>query len=315
MLKALILCSLSWPLVAQEALPTENQPATPPGGSEQVFAAPTAFTPRDWNWSRATLGVDYSYVGAGRAQYQGVKLSSSDAHAVNASLAGAIALNEKWFVPIGLHSGNFFLDPVGGAPVPDDIHTLRLMAGLGYRINEQWSIAASVGPEFYRLDNMDTSDIGVAGTVQAVWRWRRDVTFAFGLGINPDSDVPVLPAAGVRWAIRTNLLLNLMFPRPVLLYRAAPRLNLFAGADIKFAVFRAEKDFGTELAQPQYNNALGTYHDFHLGAGAEYEVARRLFLSIEGGCSVGRELDYRRIGQTVKFDPGAYGQVGLKYRF
>ena len=41
-----------------------------------------------------------------------------------------------------------------------------------------------------------------------------------------------------------------MFPRPVLIYRAAPKLSLFAGADIKFAVFRAAEDQGNEIGKP-----------------------------------------------------------------
>jgi hypothetical protein len=106
-----------------------------------------------------------------------------------------------------------------------------------------------------------------------------------------------------------------MFPRPVLIYRVAPRVALFAGGDFKFAVFRADKNTGDAIGQPSFNNALGTYHDFHLGAGLEYEIVRRLFLSAEGGYSVGREIDYRRIGQTVKFDPSPYCQAGVKYRF
>jgi hypothetical protein len=60
---------------------------------------------------------------------------------------------------------------------------------------------------------------------------------------------------------------------------------------------------------------LGTYHDFHLGAGVEYALLPGLSLSAEGGYSVGREIDYKRIGQTVAFDPAPYGQVGVKYRF
>ena len=42
---------------------------------------------------------------------------------------------------------------------------------------------------------------------------------------------------------------------------------------------------------------------------------RGFSLSVEGGYSVGREIDYKNIGQTVTFDPAPYVQAGLKYRF
>jgi opacity protein-like surface antigen len=309
-----LLSLLNSALWAQETPPGEVPLPTPAGGSQEDFAAPTAFIPSEGR-SRATFSVDYSYVGPGQAKFQGAGLGNSEAQSVNASLAGAVALNEKWFVPLGISSANFFLDSVAGAPIPEEIHTLRLLGGLGYHLNDQWSIAASMGPALYRLSDMDAGTWGVAGMIHALWRLGPDLTLAFGIGFNPDMDVPVLPAAGLRWNIRTNLTLNLMFPRPVLIYRAAPKLSFFAGADIKFAVFRAAEDQGNEIGQTRYNNALGTYRDFHLGAGVEYRIVRGLSLSVEGGYSVGRELDYKRIGQTVTFDPAPYAQAGLKYRF
>jgi hypothetical protein len=300
---------------AQDSQPSESQPPTPAGGSQQDFATAIAFTPREGNRSRTIFSVDYSYVGAGQAKFQGTKQGNSEAQSLNASFAGAVPLNEKWFLPLGLSSANFFLDSVAGTPMPGQIHTLRLTAGLGYRPNERWSISASLGPGLYRLSDLETSDVGLGGMIHAIYRMRPSLTLAFGIGFNPDSDVPVLPAAGARWSIRTNLVLNLMFPRPVLIYRVAPKLNLFAGGDIKFAVFRAEHDQGDKLGQPRYNHALGTYRDFHLGVGVECQIVRGLSLSVEGGYSVGRQIDYKRIDQTVTFDPGPYAQAGLKYRF
>ncbi len=306
--------ALNCALCAQEAPPEGNQAPTLAGGSQEGFASPTSFVPRD-GAPRVIFSVDGSYVGAGQAKFEGAKLGNSDAEMVGASLAGAVPINERWFVPLGVSSANIFLEPVPGTPIPSEIHTLRLFSGLGYKVNDQWTVGGSVGPDFYKIGDVTTSGIGVAGTVHAIWQVRGDLTVAFGVAIVPDLDIPVLPAAGVRWDIRTNLTLNLMFPRPIIIYRAAPRLNFFAGADFKFALFRADNDQGTRIGQPSYNNGLGTYRDIHLGAGVEYRIARGLWASAEGGYSVAREIDYKRIGQTIDFDPGPYVQAGLKYRF
>ena len=99
-------------MTAQETLPGQNPPSIPAGGSQEDFAAPTAFIPRE-GISRATFSVDYSYVGSGQAKFQGANLGNSEGQSVNASLAGAVALNDKWFVPLGISSANFFLDSVG----------------------------------------------------------------------------------------------------------------------------------------------------------------------------------------------------------
>ena len=62
----------------------------------------------------------------------------------------------------------------------------------------------------------------------------------------------------------------------------------------------------------QFNNGIATYRDFLLGAGAEYRICHGLSLSLKGGYSFGRELDYQRIDQTVKFGSSPFVQVGLK---
>jgi hypothetical protein len=107
-------------------------------------------------------------------------------------------LNEQWFVPFGLGSRNLFLGAVAGAPIPDQIDTLGFNTGLGYRFNDQWTLVGSLGPRFYRLDSLDSSDIGIGGMVRATYEWKPNLTLALGLAFEPDRDVPVLPAAGVR---------------------------------------------------------------------------------------------------------------------
>lgn len=306
---------MSFALLAQDGPTASERPLAPPGGSTQDSPSATSYTPRFGNFSRLVAGVDYSYVGGGAAKFEGAKSGNSDAQAVNVVVAGAIPISEQWFIPVGLGAGNFFLDSVSGVPFPDEIHTLRLHTGLGYRIDEDWTVMATLGPAIYRLDHIDSSDFGLSGMFGATYRMRPNLLLAFGLGINPDSSIPVLPAAGARWDIKTNLTLNLMFPRPALLYRAAPRLSLFAGADVKITVFRADSDQGTRIGQPQFNNALGTYRDFHLGAGAEYELVHGMCFSCEGGYSVGRAIDYKRLNETIDFDPAPYVQAGVRFAF
>jgi hypothetical protein len=262
----------------------------------------------------ASVTADYSAVAARAVTFNGAS-GKSGAQSANATITAAVPLNEQWFVPVGLGSRNLFLGTVAGAPIPDRIDTLGLNAGLGYHINDEWTLVAGLGPRFYRLDALTSQDVGVAGAVRATYRWKPNLTVAVGLSVEPDRDVPVLPAAGLRWEIQTNLTLSLMFPRSGLDYRVTPRLNLFVGGDGIFTVFRAANNLGDKIGQPQYNNGLGTYRDFRLGVGAEYRLIRGLSASVEGGYSFAREIDYPRIGQTVKFGSAPFIEAGLRWRF
>lgn len=287
-------------------------------------ASSSAFQMNDLNSPSGTLvrtnhwrigaSLDYSYVAAGGVSFQGVT-GNSDAQYFNASLNGEIPLNDKWFVPLGIGSRNLFLGTISGAPIPDQINTLNLNAGVGFCLDEQWTFIGSVGPQLYRLDGVDGDDVGIGGALRATWKWKPNLTLTFGVGFNPANDIPVLPVAGLRWDIRTNLTLNLILPRPALIYRVNKRLDLFAGASGNFAVFRADANLGDKIGQPAFNNALGTYRDFHIGAGMDFRLHRGISINVEGGYSLGREIDYSRINQTVSFNNAPYFQIAAKWRF
>jgi hypothetical protein len=84
-----------------------------------------------------------------------VENSNSDAQSFNANITAEIPVNDQWFVPVGIGSCNLFLGTIAGAPIPDQIDTLGFDVGVGYRFNEQWTLADSVGPRFYRLDGLN----------------------------------------------------------------------------------------------------------------------------------------------------------------
>jgi opacity protein-like surface antigen len=216
---------------------------------------------------------------------------------------------------MGLTLRNFFLGSVPRAPIPNQIYTLAVNAGLGYHLNDQWTIGAAVGPRLYRLESMDGSGLGIGHCLWAAYQWTPNVKLAIAVAVDPSRDVPVLPAGGLRWEIQTNLTLKLMFPKSGLDCQVNSRLSLRASFVANYAVFRADDDLGAKIDMPQYNDGLGTYRDFLAGVGAEYKIARGISAAIKAGYSFDRQLDYQNIGQKVKFDSSPFFQVGLKYRF
>ena len=122
-----------------------NQPTCLSGGAND--ADWTAFHSKEW---RMGLSADYSSVAAGGVDFKGVK-GNSGAQSATAYLTAEVPVNDAWFVPLGFISRDFFLGTVAGAPIPAQIETLGLEAGLGCRLNDQWTVAATAGPRLYRL--------------------------------------------------------------------------------------------------------------------------------------------------------------------
>lgn len=263
---------------------------------------------------KVDVQTDASFVKGGDVSYRNFK-GNSDVQSFNFGATAEIPTSDRWFVPIAVRSANQWLETVEGVPIPNHINTLNFGVGLGYHLDEQWTVAGSVGPSIYRFSDIQSDDIGFQGVVWTTYKWRPDVTFVFGLAVQPDSEIPALPLAGVRWDIRPDLTLNLMFPRPALTYQVDSRWSVFVAGGGEFNTFRTESGFGNEIGQSRYSNALGTYRDFHLGAGAEYRLPCGPSIRIETGYSFGRQIDYTDISQTIKFENAPYVQASLKWRF
>ena len=300
---ALLTCSIA----AQTNQPTAS-------GTSGGFKTDSLWGSAATNRLRLGAFVDYTYVAPADVDYSGTK-GRSGSESITVGVSGEIPLNAHWYVPLGINSENVWLRSVIGVPVPDQINVLRFNTGVGVRFEEKWTVTASVGPMLYTLDDIKSDDWGIMGTAGVVYRAKPNLTLIGGFVVNPDSEIPVFPGLGARWDIRTNLTLNLIFPRPGVIYRPMPKLSLFVGGGVSGATFRTDDAMGSKSGLPRFNRALATYWDFRLGVGAEYEIIKRLSVSLEGGYSLGRRIHYTDLDETVKFDPSPYFQAGLRYRF
>ena len=277
------------------------------------FIGPNAFpTNIDSGWETM---LNSSYTAPSAAKFQGTRLGNSDAFDVNIGVGKKFTLNDKWFLQLDFGSDNLFLDTVAGAPIPDAVHTMRFGAGIGYHLNDKWTVTGMVNPTLYSFDDIQCSDVGISGGLLAFYRANSKLTWSFGIMVAPDSDLPVLPMAGVNWMINNQFTLQMMFPKPRLLYQINRQLTLYAGLDMVGTTFRTSDNFGTKIGMTEYNDALATYRDVRLGLGVGYHIISELNAELEAGASVYRQIDYTKLDQQVKFNPSAYVRFALNYRF
>jgi hypothetical protein len=258
-----------------------------------------------------------SYTAPSTAKFNGINSAKdSDAYAFDLSIGHKITLNTSWSLLFELTSENIYLNAVPSAPIPDGIHTFRLTTGIEYKLSEKWTVTGLFGPSLYRLEDVDINDVGLFGGLLTAYRYNATLTLSLGLIVSPNSSLsPVLPVGGLDWKINQKLELQLMFPKPRLLYQVIPKWTVFAGADVTGATFRTTKDFGMDSGFRRYGNALADYRDIRAGIGTGYQINRGIRLEVEGGFSVYRQLDYIDLNKTVKFDPSPYVTISLKSYF
>ena len=93
----------------------------------------------------------------------------------------------------------------------------------------------------------------------------------------------VLPGGGIRWKFAPQWTLNAVAPTPRLEYEPNSNLLLFAGADVRIANHRVEKNFGTLRGNPALNHASITYEELRVGAGLDWKLSTAIKLTLEGG--------------------------------
>lgn len=282
-----------------------------PNNAAPVRSEPAAPAAR----TRLDASLNASYTAPGDAKFGGVKHDDSDAAVISLAIRASQTLNDAWRWNHALRSENIFLDEISALPIPERIHTLGLNTGPTYRLNDQWTVGGTMGALLYRFEDIDTDTFGVVATAFALYRQNEKLRWNFGFSFNPDSDLKVFPAAGVQWLIDPDWTLDLGIPRTRLTYKLNPAWQLHTGLDMVGTTFRANQDFDTGANVSGYNNALATYRDLRVGAGASFNVNRGLTLDVEAGASVYRRLDYTRRDRELRFTPSPYIRAGASARF
>jgi hypothetical protein len=258
---------------------------------------------------------DYSFVNRSNVA-DGAAKGSSGAQTIDLEIETEIPVNDRWSIPMDFQTANIFLGSVAGIAIPENIDTVHFATGLAYQFDSQWSLAATAGPTIYRFDDVSIEDLGIAGELRIAYRVNPDLEFFLGAAYEADGRYPVLPVAGMKWKVNDHILLDLRIARLEADYLADERLSFFIDENNDYEVFRANSHLGNEIGTPSFNNGLGTYEDFHGGAGLRYQFNPGLSLSAEAGCSFGRNIEYDRIDyHSIYFNASPYAQVIAKWYF
>lgn len=259
--------------------------------------------------------MEGSSVLSSEADYRNQKHGGSAASSLALGWNGHLPLDEHWVVPLDVMAQNISFGELADTPVPDSIHTLSLSTGLAYQASEDLMLMGRFGGTVYRTSGLGAKDIGLSAGLMGMWRYSPALTYVFGLMVNPDSDRRALPMIGVNWDINEQLRLSLMLPQPRLTYQPNKDWSFHVGAKMNGATFRTSETLGTRLGDTRYNGVLGSYSDIRVGAGLGHAFTPALSVEAEAGVSVSREIRYQRMGEAVRFGPGPYLSLGVKYGF
>jgi hypothetical protein len=224
-----------------------------------------------------------------------------------------VAASERYSYDLGVDYERWgFSGNTGAVPVPDQLQSVSLVLGNRWRFAEAWTLQLSVRPGLYSdFDDVSGQDVHVPGLALVSYELNPEWTLLFGVNVHAGREIPVLPAVGAVWRPDTNWTANLVLPRADVTRRLDENWSAFVGFDLVGGAYTVGERFGTAHGAPLLDGERLTYREIRLGAGARYQLGRRLRVELEGGWAVDRRFVYDRLDLEFEGDAAPYVRLGI----
>ena len=143
----------------------------------------------------------------------------------------------------------------------------------------------------------------------------KDELYTHRLRIDAKSQLPVMPALGVRWQMDESWTLNLQLPQPRLEYGINDQQLVYLGAGIKAGTFVVSEHFGNDHGNPRLNGATVDYTELRLGPGYSWKVFPTTTIEAETGFIALRTWDFFDQNVLLHSRPAPYLQIACHVRF
>ena len=263
-----------------------------------------------------SVSIGYSYSSREDLSYGG-RVGDVAVQRFDFSLSGRRPWNDTVSLVYGFAYADNQLDHSAGVSLPDNLRELSLNLGLTQKLSATWSWSAFVRPGFYGdFEDIDGDSFNAPLLAFAQYAPRRELVWIFGLSVNPFSDHPVMPVAGVRWQFAPEWTFNLGFPQAGFSYRANHQLTLRAGVSFQGGSFRITNNLG--VPAPGIDRLANTFLDYRevrAGLGADLKLAEKWSLALDAGVVTDRKFDYFDRNYSLNGAAGWYGTLFLRTSF
>ena len=199
---------------------------------------------------------------------------------------------------------------------PDTLQQANAILGLDYQLGEQWLMRVEVAPGLYGdFSQLSWRSFDAPIKMGFAYLVDADLQWFFGLRVDPRSQYPVFPAAGVRWKFSDVWTLDLQLPKPRLEYDVSDKLQAYLGVGILAGTYVVGDHYGTDRGLPQLNRATLDYTEVRLGPGLSWKARPNLTLEAEAGYVLHRSWDFFDQHINPKSSPLPCLQFAVHARF
>jgi hypothetical protein len=225
------------------------------------------------------------------------RTNADDVDVLNTKLStvASIEAGDGFLVRLGFDLQRYDFDLPASVPLSHTLQSFALILGADLQLGEAWLARVEIQPGFYSGNHgIEGDDFNIPLVVGGSFFVNSELQFVLGLSVDLNRRYPVLPAAGLRWRITREWVLNAVLPTPRLEYSFNPNLTLYAGADLRIDTYRVDGSLGRAHDLPELDNAVVEYSQFRIGVGASWKINSSATLEIEAGAVPVHEIDYHR---------------------
>jgi Domain of unknown function (DUF6268) len=204
------------------------------------------------------------------------------------------------------------------AALPDTLQSVSMVMGLDMQLSDSIIIRAEGQPGVYdaEFDNLGWDNFNLPFLIGGTYIYSPNLQLILGVSVDIERKYPVLPAAGLRWKIASQWLLDAVLPTPRLEYEVNSDVSLYVGGTVKQTSYRVDDDFGNANGIPKLNHAILTYSEVRTGGGFDWKISPVVTFTGEVGYQPYRNFDFYRAEVRYHQEGGApYGMISLHGAF
>ena len=100
-------------------------------------------------------------------------------------------------------------------PLPNTLQSGSLVLGLDTQLSDSILLRVQAQPGFYGTTDFTSNNFSVPFIAGGTYIYNPNLQFVAGVSVDIERQYPVIPAAGIRWKIARQWVLNAILPEPV----------------------------------------------------------------------------------------------------
>ncbi len=283
-----------------------SQAGTPVVITDTTVSSTTELPPADH------FHVESTFTGTG--SFRDKSFGHSDSSDVDITYTHRFHLQDNWYLRAGAEYERFGFGGTANG-LPSQLQSVSASLALHYMVRQHVALAFEVHPGFYFQNNIRTDSFDIPWRIYTAIPVRdRKFYIVIGAAGAMNQHPPVLPVGGIVWVWTDQLRLEAVFPKPAIVYEPSKQWEFRLGGEIAGGDFRTDSVI-LGNTNVRLNNAIVQYVEYRAGVKATYAGFKGVELSVGAGYSLGRQMDFYRIGFQANTDGGAYCQLGCAIKF